>query len=197
MISYSAVLAEQINIYGWIKCLWLKPDSLFFPWIVLFTFGSRVHSHIWKPRESHCPARGVMLQAGCVHSQWWAVQLEENPWTQREREAWWKTQQKETQGHSPSSPCCQCCLWGSRYLPRKQSVFCPNIASEENKNTNMKDRLTLCSLQHHLQWPRHGNDLSVHWQMNGWMKEDAVTHNEILLSPKRLKSHHLQQHGWT
>ena len=45
-----------------------------------------------------------------------------------------------------------------------------------------------CSLQHCLQWPRHGNDLNVHRQRND--KDDVVhkhthTHNEYLSATKK------------
>ena len=49
-------------------------------------------------------------------------------------------------------------------------------------------------MQHYLQQPRYGNNLTVHQWMN---KEDVYIHTMDYYSAiKRMKSCHLQEHGW-
>ena len=46
----------------------------------------------------------------------------------------------------------------------------PFLGIQPNKTIIQKDtfeNVPVCSSQHCLQWPRHGSNLNVHWQMNG------------------------------
>ena len=51
-------------------------------------------------------------------------------------------------------------------LPYDPAIPLLGINTEETR-TEKETRVPQCSLQHCLQWPRHGSKLDVHWLMNG------------------------------
>ena len=55
----------------------------------------------------------------------------------------------------------------SKKLKLWPSNFPWNMYSKKNRTLIWKDTCTQCSQQHYLQFPTHGNNLSVHQQMNG------------------------------
>ena len=93
-------------------------------------------------------------------------------------------------------------LWATLWSPQKvknrttvwSSSSTPGYLSEENENTNCKR--PLCSLQHYLQQPRQGRNLSAHRRMKGQRRCDTYSHWPITQPQRRMKSCHLQQHGF-
>ena len=70
-----------------------------------------------------------------------------------------------------------------RELPYDPAISLLGIYPKKRETLFKKLHAPRCSQQHHLQWPRHGSNLSVHQQMMG--KDVQHRHNGILISCKR------------
>ena len=89
-------------------------------------------------------------------------------------------------------------------LPYNTTTPLLGISPKEMKTIPKRSALP-CPLQHYSQWPRYGNNLSVHQQVQGWRRRGIYmlythTHPHIkenfIQRWKRRKSCCLWQHGW-
>ena len=70
-------------------------------------------------------------------------------------------------------------------LPYDPLIPLVGIYTKETKSLSQRDTCTAVFQKHHLQQPRQGSNLSVHWQMNGWRQYGTQAWDEELFSHKK------------
>ena len=70
-------------------------------------------------------------------------------------------------------------------LPYDPLIPLVGIYTKETKSLSQRDTCTAMFQKHHLQQPRQGSNLSVHWQMNGWRQYGTQAWDEELFSHEK------------
>ena len=95
-------------------------------------------------------------------------------------------------------------LWRSecRFLKKLKLSYHMTLQSHSpayiwRKTWSRKKHTPQSSLKCYLQQPRHGRNLNVHRQRNGYRRYGTYTQWNVTQPLKRMKECHIQQHEWT